>query len=899
MTPAAQGAAAPLGRAGRLEGHGARGPAGDRPGDGNARQLARQRLDADPEVLRQTWRWLAHGGHGFTEVRVIKPDDGPKGMGYFDDEDAFVRECVRANRPGFQVYVGIQPRPRSKFERVNVLNEARSRFGGHNDDVRVLTATVIDIDPKRPKRQASTAEELEGAMDAGRRAADWCEREGLRRPLLMMSGNGCQLWFALPPTLLEGDDRDVLTEGLAAFEAEIRDLVADVRVGVDSIHEFGRIIKAIGTVSYKGADTPDRPHRLSVPMEGFERREDPRLLERVRRLGAEAVQVKAEAKLARERSGERSAARRGMGDGSDIAEAVERFNADHRHVIDALPLGNETCPMCGHGTCFGRFKDTGRWACHAAGHAADSGRRGVEGSGCWTGDALDLVALERGRAPDAAGRAEVLREAGYLPDRPPAGQRRREPADLVSEGAAGGSRATVLPSPAPMRLAEAFLEAFGAGWLRRWRDDWWRWTGSAYAPMSNEEITTAIYRWGDRVFVAGKDGPVPWVPTLRKVAEVVSALRSCDGVRLHDALEPPAWLGDPAEAPGPNVVPVANGLLDIETRTLRPSDPRLFVTAALPVAWPGAGASRPAEWIGFLESVFGHDAGAAYALQMLFGLLLTPDTSRQRIFWLQGRPRAGKGTVVRVLNALLEPGLSTNVTLADFARPFGLEKMPGKLAGVIPDGRLRRDDEPAVVERLLSISGEDQLSVDRKHRPAVVTKLGARLVMVANQLPHFLDDAGALASRFTVIPFRVSFEGREDLTLSQRLTTPEGLSGVLAWAVEGWHILQAEGRFPSPPSGLATLRDFRGVASPVGQFVQEECNVGPEEQAELQILFEAWRKWCDRTGNKPSTRQRFGEMLRTAVPEITVSRPRDSTPDGRERRTVEYAGVGLKLRRET
>ena len=68
-------------------------------------------LRPDPEAIRATFRWLAHGEHGVSEVRVIRPGTGIVGIGFFDDEEAFVSECVRLNAAG-NVYVGIQPRPR-------------------------------------------------------------------------------------------------------------------------------------------------------------------------------------------------------------------------------------------------------------------------------------------------------------------------------------------------------------------------------------------------------------------------------------------------------------------------------------------------------------------------------------------------------------------------------------------------------------------------------------------------------------------------------------------------------------------------------------------------------------------------------------------------------------------
>ncbi|WP_375743698.1 hypothetical protein NR800_37430 [Corallococcus interemptor] len=234
----------------------------------------------NPEAIRATWRWLAHAPHGVSEVRVIRPGGGGiVGLGFFDDEEAFVAACVEANATG-NVYVGIQPRPRRLLELApNVLRPLRT--GAGSKDIEVVTATVVDLDPVRPKDTASTEDELSLTLQVATAAAAWCEAQGLVRPRLMMSGNGAQLWFALPPQSLAGESHERAQAGLKAFEAEVRARFQSERVHVDSIHDVARIIKVVGTVSRKGVGTAERPHRAARALAGFERVEDPQLLERL------------------------------------------------------------------------------------------------------------------------------------------------------------------------------------------------------------------------------------------------------------------------------------------------------------------------------------------------------------------------------------------------------------------------------------------------------------------------------------------------------------------------------------------------------------------------------------------------------------------------------------------
>ncbi|MCP3104209.1 hypothetical protein LZ198_35635 [Myxococcus sp. K15C18031901] len=215
-----------------------------------------------------------------SEVRVIRPGGGGlAGLGFFDDEDTFVAACVEANAAG-NVYVGIQPRPRRLLALApNVLRPLGS--GAGSKDIEVVTATVVDLDPVRPKDTASTEEELALTLEVAESAAAWCEGQGLLRPRLMMSGNGAQLWFALPPQSLEGEGHERVQAGLKAFEAEVRARFATERVRVDSIHDVARVIKVVGTVSRKGSGTAERPHRVARVLASFERVEDAQLLERL------------------------------------------------------------------------------------------------------------------------------------------------------------------------------------------------------------------------------------------------------------------------------------------------------------------------------------------------------------------------------------------------------------------------------------------------------------------------------------------------------------------------------------------------------------------------------------------------------------------------------------------
>lgn len=224
----------------------------------------------EPAAIRATFAWLNHSPHGVTELRVVKTGGGVEGIGFFTNPAAFVRACLTANARG-NVYAGIQPRPlRFLDDTPNILLPRAS--GARSDDVTVVSATVIDLDPVRPRDTASTDAERDGALAVADAAASWLETQGFVRPQVMMSGNGAQLWLAFDPIELDPSNRATVSANLKAFESGVRERFATPEIKVDSIHDLGRIIKVIGTVGRKGGDTAERPHRVSYPVGDHDRR---------------------------------------------------------------------------------------------------------------------------------------------------------------------------------------------------------------------------------------------------------------------------------------------------------------------------------------------------------------------------------------------------------------------------------------------------------------------------------------------------------------------------------------------------------------------------------------------------------------------------------------------------
>ena len=312
-------------------------------------------------------------------------------------------------------------------------------------------------------------------------------------------------------------------------------------------------------------------------------------------------------------------------------------------------------------------------------------------------------------------------------------------------------------------------------------------------------------------------------------------------------------------------------MLNIETRELLPHSPHLFNINTLPYDYDPKAPTYPKLWMQFLRQLWPNDEDdrlARFTLQEMFGLLLTTDTVFQKIFMIVGPKRSGKGTLGRVLTALLGRDNVVNPTMASMTGEFGLWPLIDKQLAIIADARLgARADANVVAERLLSISGEDGQTINRKNKSFWTGRLFVRFLILTNELPRIADASGALASRFILLVLQRSFYGKEDPELTEKLLAE--LPGILNWALKGLDRLRKRGGFRMPKSSHDAIRQLEDLASPVSAFLRDWCDPpSPDAQENVKDLYAAWSCWCEQQGIRPGSNIVFGRNLRAVRAQI-------------------------------
>lgn len=445
----------------------------------------------------------------------------------------------------------------------------------------------------------------------------------------------------------------------------------------------------------------------------------------------------------------------------------------------------------------------------------------------------------------------------------------------------------VLSPSSPLDSASRFVSEHctqeGLRTLHFYRGDFFLYRETHYQKVDDQEIKTQLYNFLKQAKRLTKEGIyLPFEPDKRKVTNVVDALQAASFVGSE--IELPVWLDDDS-TPAAEILACANGLLHIPSLKLLKHTPAFFALESLPFDFDPE-APEPTQWLEFLDQLWRFDRVSIRLLRQWFGYNLVRDAGQQKILLIIGPIRSGKGTIGRILRKMLGASNTCSPTFYDLTQPFGLQPLLGKRLAVISDARLGKGaDQSLALERLLSISGEDQQTVHRKNQTAWNGTLPVKFMILTNELPEIKDSSMAVVSRLVVLKLVESFYGQEDLGLTDRFTME--LPGILNWSIFGLKQLQERGHFVQPKSAKGSIRQLEDLASPIAQFIEDKCKLGPKFSVPTDKLFKAWKMWSFSQGLQPGSMSIFGQSLSSYAPSVEKKRPRK---DGRKGR---YMGIKL------
>jgi len=459
------------------------------------------------------------------------------------------------------------------------------------------------------------------------------------------------------------------------------------------------------------------------------------------------------------------------------------------------------------------------------------------------------------------------------------------------------ARGEIILGTAPLEHARAFLqtqfENEEGTTLVHYANDFFKHVGTHYELMEETTVRSQAYMFLDKCKKADRKGNIlPFSPTPPIVSGALDGTKALTHLENKENTRPPVWLSayrsDKPDAH--KLISLKNGLFHLEEGVLMPHSLGFFTQNSLPFEYNPA--SDCPIWMGFLNSVWPTDQESIECLQEIFGYILSGDTRQQKFFNIIGPRRSGKGTINKVLVALLGQHNTVAPELGELCDTFGLQPWLGKLLASFTDARAPERNRSAVVSQLLRIVGGDTITVNRKNKDAWNGYLPTRLVMYSNEVLQLTENSNALTGRMIVLKMTKSFFDTEDTELAHKLE--KELSGIFNWSMEGLaRRLGRGGHFLQPKSGKEYLDLMEELGNPMKPFGDDALEFDPLEMTRKDEVFACWKHWALKKSMSPGTEQAFKRRFLAATQEKYVE-SRQVQVNG-ERSQV-YAGVKLNAK---
>ncbi len=411
------------------------------------------------------------------------------------------------------------------------------------------------------------------------------------------------------------------------------------------------------------------------------------------------------------------------------------------------------------------------------------------------------------------------------------------------------------------------LGAIFRGRLRVYAGTFYWWTGRLWEPLGKGAVKRSV---GLAIRADRKKA------TSSRVSSIFEEMRN-----QAQTLEP-----DP---PAPRVY-FLNGVLDIPSGTFISHDPSNGTTRTLSVNYDPT-ATAP-QWLSWLREIFQNEPERIELLQELIGWLLVRHTfGIEKAVLFVGPPRAGKGVIARMGQALLGSG-ATTFRLNELDDPKLLASLRGKHVAIDPDAvSAAPRNARSVMGLFKAITSNDPIALTLLYtQEPWQGQLDCKLLVLANSVPSMFDDSAATANRWVPLVFDRSYLGSEDPELFKRLAGE--LTGIAAWAVNGLLRLVNRARFSLPQSSLDQLDSLISDGGTVQDFIGECLLVGQEHRCSETELWEAYRGWAVNSGHELGKRRHVLKSLEDALRGEGVRRSKSvRLEDGRDHRGFYGAGI--------
>ena len=316
------------------------------------------------------------------------------------------------------------------------------------------------------------------------------------------------------------------------------------------------------------------------------------------------------------------------------------------------------------------------------------------------------------------------------------------------------------------------------------------------------------------------------------------------------------------------VLTFRNGTLEIESGRFRDFSQSDYCSIMMDYDYDPE--ARCPTWERFIEDVTDEEPRRAENLQFIAGYTLIPDCRYQKVFILVGSGGNGKSVYLDILQRIFGNANVTHVEPTGLAQDFQRIRLKDSLLNIGAD--INSDfSKGEIREWLLKIADGTAIQACYKGKDHVDFVPRCKLIYACNSIPT-AEIINGLSRRMQFIDFPCQYvenpdpkdpkQKLRDVDLIPKLSVE--LSGIFNWCYAGYKLLTSVNYFTDTPEQGKLLQQFEQTSNPVMVFCEDKDFRGTLSREEIYAYYTAW---CDNTGHKPLSREKFLPRFRECMGE--------------------------------
>lgn len=308
-----------------------------------------------------------------------------------------------------------------------------------------------------------------------------------------------------------------------------------------------------------------------------------------------------------------------------------------------------------------------------------------------------------------------------------------------------------------------------------------------------------------------------------------------------------------------------SGVYDLRTGEVKPHHPKQRLTKITAVA---PTAAHGGVFLKAIREICSGDESLVHFHKVSLGAMLSGAKEEHWLVYWFGTGRNGKNLLADLVFSILGEYAHKLPSSALMSKKH--ESHPSELTGLrgvrlalsseIEEGSFWNE------ARLKELTGDEYITARYMGRDAFTFNKSHKHLILGNHRPQIKTVDEAIKNRVLLVPFDVSFAGREDRDLPQKIREEAGF--VLHWLIEGHTAWIDNGkRLPQCDAVERATKGYFAAQSTIEMWLDECCRRvdDPDRPAggwcTASELYENYQLWKRARGEGPISQTRFGEIM--------------------------------------